>query len=399
MTNHMKVAFVVPYINIGGVETFIFQLITELSKYEIDSYIVVTASKGEWFEYALRNGFKCHYISPNPFVSLTRHARRVSNYINSNNFSCLFLNNDKILQMALQFIDSRIARFPVVHNDRLEIYNIAFSNSSAWNALITISPKIYNECLLRFCPEKLCHIPHGVTCKDEVINQREYSDEFRIIFIGRIEHKQKGVLFLPEILNNCIKVQKNIKLYIVGDGPDRKLLESNLAKNGLQEYCQFFGRVNHSEIRDILASCHLLLMPSFYEGFPIVPLEAMACGCVPVLSFLDGITNAIVSNDEDGMLVTVGKTVEFARIIIEFDADRSKWSKFSKASFLKIRNKYSSQLMGEHYYNVINSSASRYPMTEIINPQMDYSLMSKGDKIAGIWQLKKLLRYLWNKFK
>ena len=100
-----------------------------------------------------------------------------------------------------------------------------------------------------------------------------------------------GVLWLPDIYRACLQRGADCKLTIVGDGPDAQQLRLRLSELGLLERSRFLQGLTHHQVYDLLLEAHVLLMPSFYEGLPIALLESMACGCVPVVSRLPGITD------------------------------------------------------------------------------------------------------------
>ncbi len=98
---------------------------------------------------------------------------------------------------------------------------------------------------------------------------------------------------------------------------DRMLSNSvgRLGELGLLERTRFLQGLTHHQVYDLLLDAHVLLMPSLYEGLPIALLESMACGCVPVVSRLPGITDHAIQDGESGLLVEVGDTAGFANAV------------------------------------------------------------------------------------
>jgi glycosyl transferase family 1 len=105
------------------------------------------------------------------------------------------------------------------------------------------------------------------------------------------------------------------------------------------------------------------VMPSFYEGLPIALLESMACGCVPVVSRLPGITDYAVQDGESGVLVKVGDSAGFADAIARLYRDPTAWSRMSDASHIRAQSCFSVQAMGTSYLRLIEEALKgQYPL-------------------------------------
>jgi N-acetyl-alpha-D-glucosaminyl L-malate synthase BshA len=137
-----------------------------------------------------------------------------------------------------------------------------------------------------------------------------------ITFIGSLV-QQKGV----DILLNAFKDVKerfDIGLTIVGDGKERKNLES-LAKRLKLEGVDFLGYSD--DLRGILEKSKVLVLPSREEGFGLVLLEAMSCG-VPIVATRVGGIEEIVRHNYNGVLVEKEDAEDLARGILRVLEDK-----------------------------------------------------------------------------
>lgn len=107
--------------------------------------------------------------------------------------------------------------------------------------------------------------------------------------VGRF-NKQKNHNFLIDIFYEAYKKDNNIKLILVGEGPLRRDIEDKVLKLGIKESVSFLG--NRDDVTDLLSLFDILLMPSLFEGLPLVGVEAQSAG-LPVI-FSDKITKEVV---------------------------------------------------------------------------------------------------------
>lgn len=125
---------------------------------------------------------------------------------------------------------------------------------------------------------------------NELVKDRKYvnKDIYQLLYLGRLE-ADKGVFELIEAVHLLVKSKSiNIKLNIVGDGPDAVAVKNLVNEYRLQKFIDFQGTVsNKSAIKDYYLASDLFVLPSYHEGFPRVLYEAMLLG-TPVLTTFVG---------------------------------------------------------------------------------------------------------------
>jgi glycosyltransferase involved in cell wall biosynthesis len=109
--------------------------------------------------------------------------------------------------------------------------------------------------------------------------------------IGRIEFNQKQQDFLVRTFSNAWKNRNNMHLVITGDGPDRERLEALIKELGLQEQVTLLPWQADSSL--VYSALDLLIIPSRFEGVPLVMLEALACGVPVIGSARDGMKDIL----------------------------------------------------------------------------------------------------------
>lgn len=95
---------------------------------------------------------------------------------------------------------------------------------------------------------------------------------------------------------------KNAKLIVAGDGPERKKLETLIYELKLTTSVQLIGEVTRAEVPFLINRATLVVIPSHFESFGLVALEAMQMGRPVIASNVGGLPE-IVSDGETGLLV------------------------------------------------------------------------------------------------
>jgi glycosyltransferase involved in cell wall biosynthesis len=119
--------------------------------------------------------------------------------------------------------------------------------------------------------------------------------------VGRLV-PAKGQLILLGAVDQLVKSKRNVRLRLVGGGPDRKSLEREVAKRGLGEHVIFEGMINQDQIRELFYKADVFALPSFAEGIPVALMEAMAMGIPCITTFVAGISE-LIREGIDGILV------------------------------------------------------------------------------------------------
>ena len=120
-----------------------------------------------------------------------------------------------------------------------------------------------------------------------------------LLYAGKLSHA-KGVDILLDAV--ALAGDINIHLHLAGSGSGEEA-ESCLSKiNQLGDRVTFYGHIGQDELATLMRACHLFILPSFYEGLPLVVLEALASGCRIIATDLPGCRELLAA--ADGELVS-----------------------------------------------------------------------------------------------
>jgi len=162
---------------------------------------------------------------------------------------------------------------------------------------------------------------------------KERSNKKRMLTVCNLIPR-KGINYLLESLSQLKQKRQDFTLDIVGDGPNRKEYEELTEKFGLDKIVKFYGR--QPEIVSFMRNCDFFVLPSLYENFGVVYIEAMACG-KPVIGTLGGGPKEIINKDT-GILVPT-KDIEDLTSAIDYmldhyqDYSSEKISQYAKENF------------------------------------------------------------------
>ena len=136
-------------------------------------------------------------------------------------------------------------------------------------------------------------------------------NEIRLIFVGRLA-PVKGIRVLFDALDDLFLRIPNLRLTLVGDGPDRDRLEREAARLG--DRVRFTGYLSQAEVAEALAEHDICVLPSFAEGVPVILMEAMASG-LPVIATQVAGVGELVEQGVSGLLAPPGDVKTLRRHI------------------------------------------------------------------------------------
>lgn len=171
---------------------------------------------------------------------------------------------------------------------------------AAYENFVYVSPSLMKECapLTPACRRAVC-IPNGVSADLLALAPQEHP---YILFLGRLDAYAKGLDALLREFKVLNRTMPDVRLVIAGSGPDERRLRALAARLNLAQAVEFVGRVSGTRKADLLRQCLCVAMPSRNEGWPLVAMEAAACGKVVVGHAVPGLWDAVV-RDETGLLV------------------------------------------------------------------------------------------------
>lgn len=167
---------------------------------------------------------------------------------------------------------------------------------------------------------------------------RDEPKPVEVICVGRLV-PAKGQHILVKALSRAVLEGVDVRLRLVGDGPDMASLRSQVRALALDERVVFEGAVNQDRVRELYRGADIFALASFAEGIPIVLMEAMAM-CIPcVTTFITGIPE-LIESERHGLLVPPSDDQALADAIVRLARDDALRQRLGKAGRERVLEKY-----------------------------------------------------------
>ncbi len=211
-------------------------------------------------------------------------------------------------------------------------------------------------------------VPNGVDLKpftnppkiEDAERYRLQKDEVILIYTGRLG-PEKNLIFLLRAFNGAARAFANVKLLLVGDGPERDNLRDRVGHMGIQERVIFTGMVPYHSLPGYLALADAFVTASVTEVHPLSVIEAMAVG-LPVLGIQSPGVGDTVEDGKTGFIAPdedlAAFTAMMVRLITQADERRAMGEKAREAA-KNYSIERTTEMLLERYASVILRTSDR----------------------------------------
>ena len=191
--------------------------------------------------------------------------------------------------------------------DLFEPYRWALAEKAARARFVTVISHFARSQLMFFSDPEHWHKYHIIHCgvtpeKYASLETHRDDTEVRLVFVGRLA-PVKGLRVLFKVLKRLQPDIPNLRMTVVGDGPDRARLQD--AAKDLGEMVTFTGYMSQDEVAETLSASDICVLPSFAEGVPVILMEAFAAGLPVIATQVAGVSELVVDG-ESGFVVPPG---------------------------------------------------------------------------------------------
>src|SRR5699024_6918877 len=212
-----------------------------------------------------------------------------------------------------------------------QVHSVEWWLANAADALIACSTSMEDEVRRLFGPDlpQIDLIRNGIDLGTWSFSERRpIGDRPQLLYVGRLEYEkgvQDALAGLPAVLEDF----PGARLTIAGEGTQREWLGQIAAEHGVEESVEFLGHLDHQELLTALHGADAVILPSRYEPFGIVALEAAAAGAPVVASGAGGLGEAVIDG-ETGFSFAPGDPVGLAAAVHRSLSDRERAQRLAR---------------------------------------------------------------------
>ena len=227
-------------------------------------------------------------------------------------------------------------------------------------AFHVVSEKVKSELVQFNSKAKAVVIYNGVEPEPGLPQDSKPYNKF-ILYLGRLVIR-KNLQVVIHAFKDVVKVLPEAKLMVAGDGPMRQEWQELANKNNLSKNIMFLGHISDKASKqELLSKCSAVVIPSTYEGFAMVPIEAFSIG-KPVLMSDVKPSDEIVHDSVDGFLVPPHDPTKWAEKIVYMLKNPHVCESMGMKGRMKVIQTFNmtavSNKMEQLYKNIISNSRS-----------------------------------------
>lgn len=237
-----------------------------------------------------------------------------------------------------------------------------FLEASSWSLGEKAEHALFVVCISHFCRSQLMiwtpietwnrfHIVHcGVEPGSHAIVDHRGTGS-RLLWVGRLA-KLKGLRTLLEATAKLKGRRPELKLEIVGDGPDRDSLEALARTLGLEDHIRFLGYLSPPEVEARMREAGVFVMSSLAEGVPVVLMEALASG-LPVVAPAIGGIGELVEHGVSGFLTPASDVECLVERIEELLASPDLRLRMGKAGRARVEREFDAEIEAARLHQIL----------------------------------------------
>jgi glycosyltransferase involved in cell wall biosynthesis len=266
-------------------------------------------SKSNWMDAA---GLKFTSLSPTPLKAVRHRQDQLIAHL-AKAAPCLYFPNfDFDMMWAIPAFPADCRSIFIFHSDDPVYYQAVKDHGENLDAIVCVSEFLAKK-LKHLWPrwrERIYHIPFGVNppAKQESLRSTSPTEPLEVVYCGRISNEQKLVGDLATIILKCHELDLPIQFHIAGTGPDEADFFEKITAPLSAGRVIRHGLITNEQVQQLLQRSHVFILTSAYEGLPVSLLEAMAAGCVPVVTRVESGIPEVITHGENGFIHPVHDT-------------------------------------------------------------------------------------------
>ncbi|GAA4182945.1 glycosyltransferase family 4 protein [Sphingobacterium ginsenosidimutans] len=302
-----EIIFIFPVMDIGGAERVHIEIMKTIGD-KHPTCIITNHSKN--------NDLRPEFEAVAHIIELERWgwkanfrkkmAKELAKKINSNPNSVVFSSNNYFFYDLLPYLDDNILKIDLSHafvgenTASFDNYSLPYISKIDKRIILGENQRkkqiqFYIEKNIDPTFQSRIKIVRNKIEKPNDVPKKDYSKDLTILFIARNSYEKRPGL-LVEIANICYNLKLPFNFKIIGDFENFK---SEISQN-----TEIIGRISdRKQLNEYYKSAHLIAITSLFEGFPMVLLEGMSLGVIPISTNVGEIACFISEQSENGFII------------------------------------------------------------------------------------------------
>ena len=363
-------------LRIGGLQKLILDICSHINKTIFEISVCCLRDKGELAPQIEKNGIKVYRIPPRPNNKTDYFSfLKLYNLLKGKQIDILHTHNTHPFMDGT--VAGKMADIPVIiHTDHARQfpdkrrYMLAERILSHFvDKVVAVSESVKQDLIYyeKINSKKITVIWNGIdpekfNCK---INKKEKKKELDVEncypilgFSGRLT-KQKGISYLLNAMPKIINEFPKAILLIAGYGEHEEKFKQETIQLGINKHVKFLGP--RLDIPEILAILDIYVLPSIWEGMPLVILEAMAAKKPIVATKVGGIPEAVIHN-HSGLLVPPKDPEALANAILKILKNSNLAASLAENAYNRFLKHFTIKKMVSRYEQLyLNCYFKKYP--------------------------------------
>jgi|GEM_PF-4197348 len=375
--NSIHILMIFPNFNISGVLSYALNLIRCINQMDLVYQGELVVFPNEPIDDEHRESYCGVPVRVLPIEHISTSSARLQiliDYINQHERAIICPNYCFNIQPILPFLHEGIKKMFVLHSDEKIYYESARLFSSYYDALVGVSSHIVHRLgvLDGALKQKMSMIQYGVDIAEEY--QHSTDETIRIVYFGRIVEEQKRVSRMVDMIQALAKTEVDFHWSFVGEGSEIETLQRQLSAFIAEERVSFLPAMTVSQVQAFAYSQDVYVLTSDYEGTPLALLEAMGCGCIPIVNDIKSGIPEMLTHGQTGFIVPEASVDGYVAYIKHLYDNPTQKAALSQACYAHAKEHFSTPVMAKKYCDVFDTMMEQSAPTRQTEFSSSFSL-------------------------
>lgn len=356
--NNKKIFFFFPFYHIGGAERVHLDILKVFKNHQTVCLITSKSSNNYFYDEFKANSQIIEIEKFNLKYS-QKHINHIIKHINKTKNSIVFGCNSGMFYNSIELFDSHVKIIDLIHAFSYEEENSAEKYSLPFvyriDRRVVLGKKTYADFKSLYFEnnidlknlEKIKIIKNKVDVPDN-FPLKPNNKNLKILFVGRNSYEKRPNIFF-KIAQQCLDKTLSVEFKIIGDFEKKLKVPENVSIEGLIN--------NKNILNTFYLNSDILLITSSREGFPMVILESMAFGVIPISTDVGEISEFINKNNGNGYLIDNNSNEEkiiddFIKKITLLINNNTLLKETQLKAYSTIANNYKTEVFTREYKNL-----------------------------------------------